>query len=79
MDFLACSDRSDVMLCARVVTLLHGAGTERSQALPSVGKTGIPLSSNAPYNVKLDWTPWTAVSVVCLFVFRRQLVDLMII
>lgn len=43
MDFLACSDRSDVMLYARVVILLHAAGTERSQALPSVGKAGIAL------------------------------------
>lgn len=43
MDFLACSDRSDVMLYAGVVTLLHAAGTGRSQALPSVGKAGIAL------------------------------------
>lgn len=42
MDFLACSDRSDVMLYARVVTLLHVLAL-RSQALPSVGKTGIAL------------------------------------
>lgn len=43
MDFLACRGRSDVMIYARVVTLLHAAGTERSQALPSVGKAGIAL------------------------------------
>lgn len=67
MDFLACSDRPDVMLYARVVLLLHVAGTEvPSTSISREGRNSFE-SSGVPYGVKLDWTLWTTVFVVCLF------------